>query len=409
MHKKHQIAAIVSFLTMSNFNLLRIATANELACPEALTASQRKQLIHNYLEQISSAKVEVQKHCKNPQRASMDNESIDNIFIGLKAATAVGALAADKFGFSIKALIVIFSEVGLEALKFYTKAKYGTDNKLCTKAQQVKIRKEYEYIENRLKKGKIRDIDLIEICKDSLTLTPREKKEYIKDILGVPSDESPDTDTVTRPIISLPPHTTPPSTIKPENRLSDWVPSSVPSNTVTRPVVPLPPPIMPTPTVRREITSIDWAPNHVRNTGWDHYCKGGGHDYCEFLIYAGKAAYTEKYTAKIGSYRIQKAYLRIRSVLDDAPSNPNITNYELIVTINGYRVPEQLKLTKAAHGTPLGGPFDNFSDETLELPEVSYQYFADGDNEISYQLAAPVGAWIVFKESALVINAIEFQ
>lgn len=379
MHKAKTLFIIGTCLfTISSIEHLPSANADKRMCPQndVLTASQRKNLIDDYSEQISDAEAKIQKCCRSECGFSLNNEKIDYGFILLKTAAVVGGVSAEKLSPIAKGVIALGTEGGLELLKLYVKKKYGSDK--CTKEVKREISKRMRDIKNSLSKGKVSDIDLIEICRSSVDKTSTEKIEFIKDTLGGPSEE-PDTGTID-PIVPLPvAHQPQPS-----------------------PIVPLPVTTQPKP--RLPIIISDIAPSSVRNTGWDQYCKGGGQDYCEFLIYAGKTAYSENYKIITGDREIEEAYLRISAVLDDAPRDSSVVNYELVVTINGHRLPEQLKLTSIRHGTPLGGPFNNFEVDTLRLPKIAYQYFKSGNNEINYRLAAPVGAWIVFKQSVLFIT-----
>ena len=153
--------------------------------------------------------------------------------------------------------------------------------------------------------------------------------------------------------------------------------------------------------VRRAVSSRQ--PISARTTNWDHYCKGDGQNYCEFLIYGGKSGYTENYNLEIGNQNISTASIKFSAALDDAPADPNFTSYCLQISINDNVLKSPFVLRTIQHGKPLGGPF-GFSEQVIQLPDETFKYFRNGSNSIGYKLdCAPGGTWIVFKWSEVTI------
>lgn len=145
-------------------------------------------------------------------------------------------------------------------------------------------------------------------------------------------------------------------------------------------------------------TKVFIRPNSPRTTNWDGYCKNDGFSNCEFLIYAGRPGYTEKYQIDAEPGTLKSAIMIFSAALDDAPADPSYVNYTLRLTINGRAIPELYTVKNLAHGKPLGGPLTNFSDERIQLP---VEYFQNGDNEITFELVNQRGSWVVFRRSEL--------
>ena len=153
--------------------------------------------------------------------------------------------------------------------------------------------------------------------------------------------------------------------------------------------------------LRRAVSSRQ--PVSARTTNWDHYCKGDGQNFCEFLIYAGKNGFTENYTLDIGNQGITSASIKFSAALEDAPDDPSFTSYCLQISINDNIIQSPFVLRNIRHGRPLGGPF-SFTDEVIKIPAEAYSYFRNGSNNISYKLdCAPSKSWIVFKSSEVTI------
>lgn len=322
----------------------------EMECGSPKGNINKRKLIEGFSNRLDKLETAYFNCCDSDCSFAIDNKTMEYVADGVIILSGFYALyEIGKKGKASDFSSIVVPNIIVPAIKTVVKSSgFGKDKKQCTNAMRIQLHSDVQDAKAKVSKIKAEDLD--RICRDVESKTIQEKNEILLSyIKATPVENEP-------------------------NRSP---------RTINR---------------RRP------GPNEIRRTEWDHYCKKDGQDYCAFLIYAGKSAYSELYAADIGNHDIGRAYIRISAVTDDIPPNPYVLNYGLIISVNDHRLPGQFKLTKIEHGIPVKGPFGNFSDEIIELPESAYQYFVSGDNEISYRLDGPVGSWIVFRFSELTIN-----